>query len=312
MAVGKRKSVIAGDGDRGCQRWQNLSASGAVQGPGEVKDALQRPWIAHPQCSGLDEGVKRAVLLRLHQPEVAGGPAQCLVIAKRQQHLVAQRLAQQQFMALAGGAVEDHACQVQVFAITRETMYQRRRRLGLVAAIQREQHRQSEHHREVSRRALRPARAVKQAHDAFDDQEVRVARQFCYQPLDLAWRHRPGIEVVAGPPGGRLVEARIDVVRAHLGRCHTHSTVSEGSQKSQRYQRLAAAGRRRGDDDGLSQPGSPAGAPCTSRAGSSSRRRGPPPRSPGSAARWHSRSRPPRPAWWRRPADAAWRRWKRW
>ena len=225
---------------------------------------------------------------------------------------MAQRLAQQQFMALAGGAVEDHACQVQVFAITRKTMYQRRRRLGLVAAIQREKHRQFKHDRKVSRRALRPARAVKQAHDAFDDHEVRVTRQFCNQPLDLARRHRPSIEVVAGPSGGRLVEARVNVVRAHLGRRHAHSAVSEGSQKSQRYQRLAAARGGCGDDDGLSQPGSPAGAPCTSRAGSANRRRGPPPRSPGSAARWHSRSRPHRPAWWRRPADAAWRRWKRW
>ena len=73
--------------------------------------------------------------------------------------------------------------------------------------------------------------------------------------------HGPGVEIVAGPPGGRLVEARVDIVRPDLGGGDPQPAIAQGPQKAQRDQRLAAAGRWRGDDDGLSQPGSPAAGP---------------------------------------------------
>ena len=212
-----------------------------MEWPRKVENSLQRSCLIHTQGRSFDEGIEVEALLRLHQSEVPGWPCQCFIIPERHQHLFAQCLAQQQFVALAGGAVQDDAREFQVLAIARETMHQRGCRLGLMAAVEREQHGQTQHHCEIGRRPLGPARSVEEAHDPFDDDEVGIAGQFTYQAIDLTGVHRPWIEVVAGPASGRLVEARVDVVGPHLGRGNAHPAISEGSQKSQRNQGLAAA-----------------------------------------------------------------------
>ncbi len=65
---------------------------------------------------------------------------------------------------------------------------------------------------------------------------------------DPPGRHRPGVEVRAGPARGRLVKARVDVVGAGLRAAHGDAAVAQRPQQPQHHRGLAGPRSRRGQD----------------------------------------------------------------
>ena len=227
------------------------------------------------------------------------------------QHALAQHIAQHRLMAVTGDAVEDDARTFQAQLVAGEAMNQGGNRLALVAGINGQQHRHLQQVGEIGggppHRATRP---VEETHDAFNDDDVGIAADDLKDPRDLLAVHGPGVEIKAGPPRGCLMEARVDIIRPHLGGGGAEPAIAQRPQNPQGHQGLAAARRRCGDHNGLSQSDSPAAVPCTNRAVSASPPRGRQRRWRGWAGHAPPRRRQHRPALSPPPAGAASRHWR--
>ena len=61
--------------------------------------------------------------------------------------------------------------------------------------------------------------------------------------------HGPAVKVEAGKAGGRLMKARIDIIRPGLHAAHTDAAPGKGTQQADGDAGLAGAGARSADDE---------------------------------------------------------------
>ena len=109
-------------------------------------------------------------------------------------------------------------------------------------------HRPAERLGEIGGRAVFPVRAVEQAHDALDDGEAAGAKAGPFR-LDAIRAQGEQVEIDARMTGGGGQELGIDVIGTRFRRTGIEAFAREMAQQAQRHHRLAAVGRRRGDDD---------------------------------------------------------------
>ena len=89
----------------------------------------------------------------------------------------------------------------------------------------------------AARSAVAPRRpaapgAVEQAHDAFDDENVRAGCGLRGQRVEQRARHRPAVEIDARRAGRRGMERRIDIVRPGLGGAHARCRAARSAASS--------------------------------------------------------------------------------
>src|SRR5262249_5516245 len=84
--------------------------------------------------------------------------------------------------------------------------------------------------------------AIEQPHDAFDHQQLAIARGFAHERVEQRGRHRPSVEVEALGSGGGGMKRRIDIVGARFRRPHCDAPSFERGKHAERHGPFAAVG----------------------------------------------------------------------
>src|SRR6516165_4071038 len=154
-------------------------------------------------------------------------------------------------MPLARRAIENNTGDFHGRIVRGKTARYGGRRLRLSCDIEYQHHGQIEMCGEIGGRAASAGacrRAVEQAHDAFDHENVCAVRGAGGQRIEQRLRHGPGIEIDDRVSASRGVKRRIDIVRTRFRRADFQATPLERCHKRERYRGFAGAGLRRGDD----------------------------------------------------------------
>ena len=152
-------------------------------------------------------------------------------------------------VAVAPDPVVDDPGDVHVRSVAREAVDDGGGGGGHRARVDHQHHRPPEGRRDVRGRAFVRGRAVEEAHDALDDDEVRILRRRPDRGREGRFAHGPRVDVEARPPARRGVERGVDVVRPHLERRSPHPSLPQVPQQGQRHRRLPAPRRRRPDHE---------------------------------------------------------------
>ena len=242
--------------------------------PSESGQGLEVEVLGDRRRGRLQEGLQVGMLGGLDQTEVALGQDQAVAAAQAAQDRDRQAGAGgAQQLGVAGPAdpVEDQAGDGGGSpggrAVGEEALDQGGGRSAHAAGLDHQDHRPAGRGRQGGGRAqaLRPG-PVEEAHDPLAQNQLDLRRGPRQGRGQGRRPHRPGIQVEAGPPGGRPVEGRVDVVGADLDRADRQSGLAEVPQQRQGDQGLAAAGGRRRDQQaaghgsaiqGLSMPMGP-------------------------------------------------------
>ena len=201
----------------------------------------------HESRHGVQPGIKLRGFARLHQAEMAFRQGDIGRTRQAAQHRHAQSLhspLHQQQMPGAGDAIQHYAGNGDARIIVHAALDDSRRRLRLAADIDHQQHRHAERRRDIGRSAGAPGwrgHTVKQPHRSLANYQIAVFCRAARQLRQHVRRHRPGIEVDAGPPGGGGMKRRIDVIGAAFGSSDAPAALAQGAQQAQRQRRLAAA-----------------------------------------------------------------------
>ena len=161
------------------------------------------------------------------------------------------RLEHEAAVALAAGAVHDHAGDAQRGIEGLEAAHHRGGAPRLGPGVEDQHDGRAEPLRDLRRRPLvtRGLEAVEAAHDALDDDDVgarRVSRDALEDALAAA---HPAVEVVRRAPAGARVEARVDEVGADLERLDREAAAAERLEQPERDRRLPDPGRHPRDDE---------------------------------------------------------------
>ena len=190
---------------------------------------------------------KICVLAGLHQAEMALGQCQGLVARQRADHRHVQRgdgVGHQHPVPFAADTVEHDTGDADRGVVTRKAAHHRCRRLCLRGDVEHQEHRQTKARGEVGGRARAAGQsrhAVEQPHDAFDHQDLGVARRIGRERIEQRRRHRPAVEIDARRAGRGGMERGIDVVRACLGGPHRDAAPRQRRQQRKRDRGLAGA-----------------------------------------------------------------------
>ena len=247
MRIDEAEGRIAGQRDPpagGRQRSGRRRLGQGAMGGGRddrLQVAMRRDEIARM----VQDGLQARRLLGLDQAQMALGQGDVALPRQAAQHADARLihpLADQPVMARRGHAVQHHPRKGQIRAQRGKAPRRGRRRLRLPADIQDQHHRPAHHLGDLGAGADAgfPLRRdpVEQAHRPLGQDQVggRLAGRMGDQPPRL---HRPGIQVEAGPPRGRQVEPRIDVVGPRLEGLHHQPAPAQRGQQAQHQHRLA-------------------------------------------------------------------------
>src|SRR6516165_7362732 len=158
----------------------------------------------------------------------------------------------QRAMAITPHAVEHDARDADVGIVRQESPHHCRRGLRLSLHVEDQHDRQREPRCEVgggAGAAARPRYAIEQPHDAYDHQQLAIARGFADERVEQRGRHRPRVEVEPLYPGGGGMKRRIDIVGARFRRPYRDASSFERRKDAERYRRLAGAGIGGRDDE---------------------------------------------------------------
>ncbi len=188
-----------------------------------------------------------------HQTEVARRQLEAEIARQAGQHRLREAVVagapEQRRVLGAGDPIEHDAGDLDVVAMPGEALDQRGRRGAHAAHVDDQHDRQIEQARQIRGRALAVAGAIEQAHDPFAEHQLAAVCDPVAEGCEGLDAHRPAVEIDRGPAGRAGMEGRVDVVGADLERADREASAPEGAQQGQRDRRLAAPGRRRGDDD---------------------------------------------------------------
>ena len=191
---------------------------------------------------------KIGVLAGLHQAEMALGQCQRLVARQRADDRHVQRgdgVGHQHPVPFAADAVEHDA--ERCGPRGRDRAKPRTTAAAVCACAATSSTRSTGRPKRAARSAVAPERpgnpgdAVEQAHDAFDHQDLGVARRIGRERIEQRRRHRPAVEIDARRAGRGGMERGIDVVRACLGGPHRDAAPRQRRQQRKRDRGLAGA-----------------------------------------------------------------------
>ena len=131
----------------------------------------------------------------------------------------------------------------QVRLIARQPQGQGTKGLGHGGAVDHAQHR----HAEVPRQISTGWRTVEQAHDTFDEDQVRFARGLPQQPTTLLLADHPHVQLIHRRTAGALQNHRIEKVRATFEHTNLASLIAMQTGQRGGDGGLALTGGRRGN-----------------------------------------------------------------
>ncbi len=148
-------------------------------------------------------------------------------------------------MTQGADAVGQYPGERQVRLIFRQAQRQRTERLRHGGAVDHPEHRHAKMSRQVSARR----RAVKQAHHAFDQNQIRIGGGFPQQATAFLLADHPHVQLVDRRTAGALEDHRVEKIRAAFEHAHLASLIAMQTGERGGDGSLALAGGRRGNQD---------------------------------------------------------------
>ena len=222
--IGEGEGLVTGDREVLPKRRQGAFHGRACdvkgQGPSESLQAIEVDVLRYDRRRPVEERLQRAVLHRLHQPQMPARQLECRLAWDAAQDLhPGQRPSQDLLMARTADTVEDDARDLDVGPEVLEPQGQCRDGRTHAPHVHDQHDWQGERRCKVGRAAAAVGRTVEQARHALDYGKLAVhgGRQRRSRGLRP---HRPGVEAVGRPAGRRCEEGRVDIVGADLERMY--------------------------------------------------------------------------------------------
>ena len=225
LRQGRRRHIVEFHGGR------QSSGSGRRQQIGHVLDALR-------EAVDLGGGQQAEMALGHGRVDVARQVAVPGDVGR-------QALFQQLGVIRAADAVGEGGVDRRTRPIVLEAVGDRTEAVGHRRAVDHGEDRNAEARRQFGRRR----RAVKEAHDAFDEDEIGVARRLGQSAGNIGLAAHPEIDVLARRAAGDSVDLRIEEVRPALEDAHPAPEPRVQARQRGDDGRLALAGGRRSDEE---------------------------------------------------------------
>jgi hypothetical protein len=183
-----------------------------------------------------------------HQTEMALRQLEFQIARQATQKIDAERhaLTQHFFVAGTGDTVCQHTAQIQAGPVMLEAIGDCTHGLGHAGHIHHRRHRQLEQFGQIGAARL----AIKQAHDAFEQQQVGATGSFIDQLAALRRAHHPQIELIYRIAAGACQYGRIEKIRTALEHPHAQALLAVPARQRGGHRGLAVIRSRRADQQG--------------------------------------------------------------
>ncbi len=243
-AIQKGKGLVARDGDAyAAQQRLDLNRVGRGKGhgwrQGHFTGAGQR------RSRHVQTHVQIIELTGLDQPQMAAGqfeadfPGQCAVPAQA----FGQAVLQQLRVAYRADAIGQHAGERQIRLIARQAQRQCAKRLRHGRAVDHTEYRHAKMPGQVGARW----RAIEQAHDPLDQNQVRLISRFPQQATAFIGTDHPHVQLIDRRATGPLENHRVEKVRAALEHPDLAPLVAVQACQCSGHRGFALPGGRRSD-----------------------------------------------------------------
>jgi hypothetical protein len=213
----------------------------------------QQGALADQMRRGLQSGVDVGDFLRLHQTQVTIRQGEASVFGQMSEisDSAGNALRQHRRVARSGDPIGDHASELDVAAISSQTVSEGAESLRHGCRVDHSEDRQPETGCQIGAARL----AVEQTHHAFDQDHVRNASGLVEQLTALRFAHHPQVELVHRSARGLLQDHRVEKIRPHLEHTAMQPATAEVARQASRDGGLALTGGRRAHQQEHADPG---------------------------------------------------------